>query len=202
MRVSLHTAPLSLYTQMKLTLIIGIPFGTGNDFSQVLGWGRTTKKNDVVGANLNEMERLICDRLEQAEAARLDVFRVILEAHESGHVRKADSDDKQQHRVTRNMSNYMSIGVQGYVGSGFEKHRTNKRLLNILVYTIESSKWVFWRKFPPINRFIDSIVDNNGEQILKVPYDISQGSNQEDGAVSTLNGSAIDLVIQNIPQIW
>ncbi|KAI7874101.1 hypothetical protein K492DRAFT_154264 [Lichtheimia hyalospora FSU 10163] len=187
---------------LDLVFFSCIPFGTGNDFSQVLGWGRTTKKNDVVGANLNEMERLICDRLEQAEAARLDVFRVILEAHESGHVRKADSDDKQQRCVTRNMGNYMSIGVQGYVGSGFEQHRTNKRFLNILVYTIESSKWVFWRKFPPINRFIDSIVDNNGQQILEVPYDTSQDRNQEDGAVSTLNGSAIDLVIQNIPHIW
>lgn len=193
---------MSFHTQIKPTLIIGIPFGTGNDFSQVLGWGRTTNKNDVLGANLNEMERLICDRLEQADAARLDVFRVIMESHASGHVRKADSDDKQQKRVTRNMSNYMSIGVQGYVGSGFEKHRTNKRFLNILVYTIESCKWVFWRKFPPINHFIEFIMDDNHQPVLQVPHNTSQESNQGEGAVPTLNGSAIDLVIQNIPHIW
>ncbi|KAI9320786.1 diacylglycerol kinase accessory domain-containing protein [Dichotomocladium elegans] len=166
--------------------------------NQVLGWGRTTTRNDVLGYHLSDLETLICDRLECAEAARLDIWKVVMESYDSGYVRDADSDKTQKSRMVR-MCNYMSIGVQGYVGSGFEKHRTKKRLMNILVYTLESSKWVFWRKFPSINHFVESFV-YNGQRVLTVPS--KPGQERQNSSSASLNNSAIDLVIQNIPHIW
>ena len=49
-----------------------IPFGTGNDFSQVLGWGRTIKHADVVGHGLEQIVGIAEARLSGQEA-RLDI---------------------------------------------------------------------------------------------------------------------------------
>ncbi|KAI7872916.1 hypothetical protein BDF14DRAFT_1750190 [Spinellus fusiger] len=152
---------------------LGIPFGTGNDFSQVLGWGRTPSKKNVLGSKLHHLEALVSERLETSDSARLDVWEVEITTHASGYVclagphrhnrkqkgRKGVPPHASQ-RLVRKMCNYMSIGVQGYVGSGFEKHRGTSRLANILVYTRESAKWVFWRHFPPVTWFIGHITCN------------------------------------------
>ncbi|ORZ06063.1 ATP-NAD kinase-like domain-containing protein [Absidia repens] len=169
-----------------------VPFGTGNDFSQVLGWGRTTKQTDILGSRLAHLESLLLERLDHGEAARLDIWQLIMTCHDSGYVRRAgiqkrhkknnndttnsssawrssvpstDFDHYQRKSTNENptslerkMCSYVSIGVQGYVGSGFEQHRTSRRWANIWAYTIEGAKWLFYRKFPPITNFISQIV--------------------------------------------
>lgn len=54
----------------------GIPFGTGNDFSQVLDWGRTIQHTDNLGKRLQHLENLITERLQKSDAARLDIWQV------------------------------------------------------------------------------------------------------------------------------
>ena len=39
------------------------------------------------------------------------------------------------HYFTRNFSAYFSFGIDGSVGYGFDKNRTDSRLGNFLVYT-------------------------------------------------------------------
>lgn len=166
----------------------GIPFGTGNDFSQVLGWGRT--HGNVLGPRLEHLEELVTERFERADAARLDVWQVRLTAdqvHEAGHAEQG------QTQLEVKMCNYLSLGVQGSVGSGFEKHRAGRRIKNILVYFIESCKWVFWRRFPDISKDLQAIVQ--GGQTV-----VSFDSSEETQPVFV--GKAIDVVIQNIPHIW
>ncbi|KAI8141184.1 ATP-NAD kinase-like domain-containing protein [Fennellomyces sp. T-0311] len=183
---------------LDLVFLSCIPFGTGNDFSQVMGWGRTEGGN-VIGSNLENLEKTISDRFEHADAARLDIWQVEMTSYDNGQVRLASEPKKTKRTSYKvNMCNYMSIGVQGYVGRGFEKHRTTKRCLNIAVYTIESSKWVFCRKFPPISHFVDEL-RQDGEMVLEVPMGTSPDHN-DTGPV--LASGAIDLVIQNIPHIW
>lgn len=111
-------------------MITGIPFGTGNDFSQVLGWGRTIPEKNILGQKLQNLEELISDRLEKSEAARLDIWQIKMISYPSGFVRQAGPKERQDgHDVAevkeannedttliRKMSNYMSIGVQGFVG--------------------------------------------------------------------------------------
>ncbi|KAI9490259.1 ATP-NAD kinase-like domain-containing protein [Zychaea mexicana] len=208
-----------------------IPFGTGNDFSQVLGWGRTVPRRDILGYGLRHLEELVTERLEHSDAARLDLWEVEMSAHPSGYVKVAGPDREDGHDVsevkptglkehqqsiTRKMSNYMSIGVQGYVGSGFEKHRAGNRLANIMVYTIESAKWVFWRRFPPLTAFIDKMLQNDQavlqfpdprkQQVEKHHGDNNSSSDSNDGDASAtlahVTGHPIDFVIQNIPHIW
>ncbi|KAG0747513.1 hypothetical protein G6F57_005438 [Rhizopus arrhizus] len=191
-----------------------IPFGTGNDFSQVLGWGRTIPDKDIVGSKLTHLESLISERLERSEAARLDIWEIKMTSYPSGYVREAGPKERRdghdvaevkapysgQHELTRKMSNYMSIGVQGYVGSGFEAHRAGNRLVNMFVYAQESSKWVFWRKFPNLNDFIQNI-SQDGQVVLEWPTAKERkiGVSSE---IPQLANNPIDFVIQNIPHIW
>ncbi|KAG1168995.1 hypothetical protein G6F70_008768 [Rhizopus microsporus] len=191
-----------------------IPFGTGNDFSQVLGWGRTTPHVDILGKRLLHLEQLITERLQSSEAARLDIWEIEMSAYSDGYVRLAGPKRKDGHDVleisqqnndqvpylTRKMSNYMSIGVQGYVGSGFERHRAGNRLVNMLVYTIESAKWVFWRRFPSVTSFIAKIINNN-ETVLLCDDPDEQCDDRSDNIPKMIK-HPIDLVIQNIPHIW
>ncbi|KAI8146603.1 ATP-NAD kinase-like domain-containing protein [Fennellomyces sp. T-0311] len=193
-----------------------IALGTGNDFSQVLGWGRTIPHRDILGQGLHNLEELVTERLERSDAARLDLWEVEMTAHPSGYVKVAGPDRDDGHDVsevrppeyrnrhqslTRKMSNYMSIGVQGYVGSGFEKHRAGNRLANMMVYTIESAKWVFWRKFPPVTSFIEKITQN-GETVLQVPHPRQKQDDDDDDSLPHMTKHPIDFVIQNIPHIW
>ncbi|KAL0073750.1 hypothetical protein F4703DRAFT_1895436 [Phycomyces blakesleeanus] len=148
-------------------------------------------------------------------------------AHPTGFVRVAgpnrnDGHDVQEvkgpqrkgpQRLVRKMCNYMSIGVQGYVGSGFEKHRSGSRLANMLVYTHESAKWVFWRHFPLVTRFIDRMT-SNGQVTLVCPEPNSSttkrpvldddltGEGFTDSLLPEMTLHPIDFVIQNIPHIW
>ncbi|KAF1803386.1 ATP-NAD kinase-like domain-containing protein [Mucor lusitanicus] len=193
-----------------------IPFGTGNDFSQVLGWGRTIKHPNILGKRLQNLEELITERLEKSEAARLDIWQVEMTAYHGGYVRLAGPQRKDGHDVleidereqqgtyphmVRKMCNYMSIGVQGYVGSGFEKHRAYNRFMNMLIYTSESAKWVFWRRFPSVTSFIDRIKFRE-ETVLVVPDPDKKGTDQLPEGVPTMTTQPIDFVIQNIPHIW
>lgn len=106
--------------------------------------------------------------------------------------------------VRRKMCNYVSIGVQGYVGSGFEQHRAGRRWANIWAYTVEGAKWLFHRKFPPVTSFISRIVASTTDDAdpttllsCKDPY-----TSNSDTESPRLTKHPIDLVIQNIPHIW
>jgi hypothetical protein len=139
-----------------------------------------------------------------------------MESHKGGHVRQAGPKERRDgHDVAevkeppsgedcqliRKMSNYMSIGVQGYVGSGFEAHRAGNRLMNMLVYAHESSKWVFWRRFPHLTRFIENMTQK-GNVVLKCPSPEERKHDDTDDNIPEMTNNPIDFVIQNIPHIW
>jgi Diacylglycerol kinase catalytic domain/Diacylglycerol kinase accessory domain len=188
----------------------GIPFGTGNDFSQVLGWGRTIPNKDILGTYLNHLVDLSLQRL-QGEAARLDIWELEIATHDSGYARKAGKKHRDDNSkiVTRKMCNYMSIGVQGYVGSGFENQRTGTREFNVLVYAYESAKWMR-RGFPPVTKMIEGMTQG-GKKVLRCRYPNKKGVSktavedepEQDGEnVPVMTKHPIDFVIQNIPHIW
>ncbi|KAG2203942.1 hypothetical protein INT47_007525 [Mucor saturninus] len=206
---------------LDLVFFSCIPFGTGNDFSQVLGWGRTLPDKNILGQKLQNLEDLISDRLEKSEAARLDIWQIKMTSHPEGFVRQAgpkerkdghdvaevkEPKDKDQTTLIRKMSNYMSIGVQGFVGSGFEAHRAGNRLANMFVYAHESSKWVFWRRFPDLTRFIKNLTQD-GKILLDCPTPDEKNRNKRASTCSAtgapeMRNDPIDFVIQNIPHIW
>ncbi|KAJ1920608.1 hypothetical protein H4219_001166 [Mycoemilia scoparia] len=135
-----------------------IPFGTGNDFSDVLGWGRNISGR-VIDYHASALTEIIRPRL-NGYTCKLDVYEVSIQTYEDGYVRPVSKnvhnlDKVQYHRCL--MIDYFSLGVQGFVGGSFEKNRTRSRFGNILTYFLMSSKWVFLRKFPPINESLESI---------------------------------------------
>ncbi|RUS13820.1 ATP-NAD kinase-like domain-containing protein, partial [Endogone sp. FLAS-F59071] len=136
-----------------------IPFGTGNDFSQILGWGRTIENKDALGDRLSELASISKKRLNGVEA-RLDIWELELTCYDSGYVRKAGRSHRletEERAMVRKFSNYLSLGVQGWVGSGFENQRTGTRKWNALIYVMESFKWMFFKGFPPITRVLEGI---------------------------------------------
>ncbi|KAI8990975.1 ATP-NAD kinase-like domain-containing protein [Mycotypha africana] len=196
-----------------------IPLGTGNDFSQVLGWGRTLTHPNVLGKRLEYLEQLITERLEKSKPARLDIWQVKMSSHPNGYVKMAGprrkitydgseredypQDDADSTVMVRKMCNYMSIGVQGYVGSGFEKHRAGKRYFNMMVYAWESSKWVLFKRFPLVSSFIHKIKHQDQTVLQCQCSDTSAtAANSSNENVPELTRQPIDFVIQNIPHIW
>lgn len=169
------------------------------------------------------MEELITDRLEKSEAARLDIWQITMTSYPGGFVRQAGPKERKDgHDVTevkednskniptslvKKMSNYMSIGVQGFVGSGFEAHRAGNRLANMMVYAHESSKWVFWRRFPDLTRFIKTISQND-QILLECPSPEEKREKKRSHSKAhtsdypEMTNDPIDFVIQNIPHIW
>lgn len=93
--------------------------------------------------------------------------------------------------------------------SGFEAHRAGNRLANMLVYAHESSKWVFWRRFPDLTRFIKNM-SQHGKIVLDCPTSDEKRKNRHSSSTSTCSNTdvpemstdPIDFVIQNIPHIW
>ncbi|RKO87727.1 hypothetical protein BDK51DRAFT_29023, partial [Blyttiomyces helicus] len=117
-----------------------VPFGTGNDLSQVMGWGGSVP-GDPMGGKLANLDRIVSERLE-GQKAYLDIWEIEIVANENGFIKKAvkvdpnfDLGGAKEKRIVRKMSNYSSIGVQGFVGARFEPHRHTSRFMNALEFT-------------------------------------------------------------------
>ncbi|KAJ1645680.1 hypothetical protein LPJ64_002764 [Coemansia asiatica] len=135
-----------------------VPFGTGNDFADALGWGRSVP-GDAVGESMKHLTKIITERLE-GYTSKLDIYEITFTTYDDGHIKHVEKDMFSKPGMKRYqclMIDYFSLGVQGFVGSSFELHRPGKRALNILMYTAAAAKWVFMKKFPPINEALESI---------------------------------------------
>ncbi|KAJ2665590.1 hypothetical protein IWW48_000041 [Coemansia sp. RSA 1200] len=135
-----------------------IPFGTGNDFSDALGWGRSVPGN-AVGESMRQLNKIITERLD-GYTCKLDIYEITFTTYDDGHIKHVEKNMFEKPGMKRHkclMIDYFSLGVQGFVGSSFELHRPGKRSLNILMYTVAAAKWVFLKKFPPVNEALESI---------------------------------------------
>ncbi|RKP04089.1 hypothetical protein CXG81DRAFT_5581, partial [Caulochytrium protostelioides] len=193
-----------------------IPFGTGNDLSQVMGWGRSVPDNDPAGKHLDTLNDLVERRLKGLKA-RLDIWEVEIQAAPGGYIQKAIKLDSEYSKVwgeprqklVRIMSNYASLGVQGYVGVGFERNRRNSRFMNIIEYTKQSVMWTLIKTIPSISQYLTTI--ENGD--VTIPAEDIAPSRAElkklkkSGGISrkrarTMRHKPVELIIENIPAIW
>jgi hypothetical protein len=74
----------------------------------------------------------------------------------------------------------------------------------MFVYAHESSKWVFWRRFPDLSRFITNITQN-GQKVLEcyTPEEKKHRKiEKKENSTPEMTNDPIDFVIQNIPHIW
>ncbi|RKP37933.1 ATP-NAD kinase-like domain-containing protein [Dimargaris cristalligena] len=193
-----------------------IPFGTGNDFSQALGWGKTVESN-FVGNHLISLCKITEARLD-GDMALLDIWDIEIETFEGGFIqkaqKKAEPGPKLDKLATR-MCSYFAMGVQGYVGAGFEANRKRTRTHNFFQYFVESLKWVVFRKFPSVTEILKSIT-RDGQEILvtREPTEPKKNLSEKTTAATadspkegpdtpaTLVIHPVEIVIQNIPHIW
>ncbi|KAI0229115.1 hypothetical protein L0F63_004642, partial [Massospora cicadina] len=77
-----------------------IPFGTGNDFSQAMGWGKTVEELDILGPHLSTLEHLILERLDSKTSTptALDVWQVDISAFEGGYIEKVTKEESEHEK--------------------------------------------------------------------------------------------------------
>ncbi|ORX71927.1 hypothetical protein DL89DRAFT_221248, partial [Linderina pennispora] len=177
-----------------------IPFGTGNDFADALGWGRSVPGN-AVGESMKLLNKIITERLD-GYTCKLDIYEMTFTTYDDGHIKHVSKDMFKQPGMKRYsclMIDYFSLGVQGFVGSSFELHRPGKRALNILMYTAASAKWVFMKKFPPINEALESISTEPKARHMCTASDFGEGV---DADLPVIRSKPIEIDIQNVARFW
>jgi len=161
-----------------------IPFGTGNDFSRVMGWGPTEPKV-LIGPHLSNFKELISKWVD-AQVEDFDIWEITIETHENGGLKQisrngkkfekkfmgvVDLDTGKETRTTtfkKLMCNYFSFGVDSRIGYGFDKGRTKSRCGNKVVYAWEGFK-KFFTKTPRLNDIVENIqnvkIIDEGEEV-------------------------------------
>ena len=167
-----------------------LPFGTGNDLSCMLGWGREPPSN------------LLEPYIEEWLAAtphNFDFWIIKAEVHEGGGFGKVRKDSKSftkslmkdgEHNklfFSKMMSNYFSIGLDARIGLGFDKRRTSTKCCNKVVYCWEGFKkmccCVNTSKIPEL---ISSITELN-ERVVVNNEDNEKALNKDTSVVLALN---------------
>ena len=135
-----------------------IPFGTGNDFSRVLGWGGVEPKT-LLGKDFKGLKKLLYKWV-TALTEDFDIWEIKMEVNDNGAIRKIKKQGSTSIKETltgkdengrqidlksfkKNMSNYFSIGVESRIGLGFERNRAKSRAANKMVYAWEGFKKIF-----------------------------------------------------------
>eukprot|EP00403_Amphidinium_massartii_P048090 CAMPEP_0178458738 /NCGR_PEP_ID=MMETSP0689_2-20121128/47703_1 /TAXON_ID=160604 /ORGANISM="Amphidinium massartii, Strain CS-259" /LENGTH=1363 /DNA_ID=CAMNT_0020085061 /DNA_START=40 /DNA_END=4129 /DNA_ORIENTATION=- len=127
-------------------------YGTGNDFSRVLGWGGDPPLS--MPDDVNRLHRLVGGWL-VADQVTLDLWQVTVRTHPGGSFSVVQSDGNlgltsaDVHRMnvrsdkngcqffTRFFVNYFSMGIAAQIGAAFEQQRGKSRTANMLVYARE-----------------------------------------------------------------
>ena len=112
-----------------------LPYGTGNDFARVSGWGGTPS-GPLYETSLRHLIKELC--LNSYEK-KFNVWSIMIKYKPGG--TSYDIDSKTREFVERNetvfekyMINYFGIGEDGRLGLDFERNRTKYRWCNKAVY--------------------------------------------------------------------
>ena len=129
----------------KLT-VTALPFGTGNDFCNVTGWGKSADS-----AYLQNVETLTEELLFKSREDRIDIWDITVTFKDGGDIFAVDNGAfvaQNQPVYQRSMVNYFSLGMDAKIGTGkkelivldFEKNRTGNRCCNKCVYCLVGLK--------------------------------------------------------------
>lgn len=160
------------------------PFGTGNDLAQALKWERVIHIRHT--KNFDDFCEYILKRL-SGKKDKMDIWRVKAETNTTDGTITQSPDIKLNGNLDRMMSNYMSLGVQGVVGYGFERHRHRSRLMNILEYMKQCVKIGILVPIERVPQYFKSI-----ETVEKNRYHLSENCSKR----------TAEILIGNIPGIW
>lgn len=174
-----------------------IPYGTGNDFGRVLGWG-TSNPTNVFDKEMEVFKSLVRSWL-QAEPKDFDLWEVTVEMSFRGRIRKWKGDEsvvvkdetkkrRPVKKLVKLMSNYFSFGVESQIGIEFDKRRTSSQTLNKGVYLMEGFK----KMFTATSRIGDAVEHCYSNDRLVFTTD------EEESNVPILRGNPVSLIFLNI----
>ncbi|KAK6766986.1 hypothetical protein RB195_026322 [Necator americanus] len=135
-----------------------LPLGTGNDLSRVLGWGGGTNGDLDILQYLNDVHT--------AKLQKVDRWNVMINSK--------DQFGESTITNTRNMSNYVSIGVDASVTFGMQMTRKSipralsSRLLNKLLFFSFGTKDVFTRTCKGLRDKISLYLDDQYVQLPEI----------------------------------
>ena len=109
-----------------------LPFGTGNDGSQVFGWG-SSPFNELW---LQDIGTLMRDIVE-AKTEKLSLWKCIID----GEVYSAGGDRVDNQIL---LTYYFNMGVDAVVGIAVERNRTRRRCCNYIIYAIKGAYEMIW----------------------------------------------------------
>ncbi|EER17449.1 diacylglycerol kinase, epsilon, putative [Perkinsus marinus ATCC 50983] len=171
-----------------------IPYGTGNDFSQSLGWGKTIDST-LPGKGNRALNQWI-HHWAGASVHYFDLWQVTVDVHPGGWFTEGaqeqviqTSEDLKQNAlsITKSMSNYFSIGVDATILKEFQKKRTRSRAGNHLMYALAGLKTSVRRRVGT-ESFLDSVKDD-GHLLFNVAR--RRGSTRRENKTLTKNAATI-----------
>lgn len=167
---------------------VTLPFGTGNDLAQALGWKRTISRRKtkyfkkfveyIINLHLNGNEKC------------MDIWQIQIETRNDGYIEQSRNNHRDVYRqqiLTKMMSNYITLGLQGLVGYGFEQNRHQSRIMNIFEY---------------MRQCLKIITQKNVEKVKYFFKGISTSDNSQYHCSKEFSENSVELVIQNISGIW
>ena len=147
-----------------------MPFGTGNDLSNALGFGNECQVGDI-----NDFQKVLFTYL-MGDESKIDVWEMsitldkangsIYDVIQNGEQIKEDEEKNKILNFKKTFVNYFSLGWDASVGFQFEQRRTSNRCCNKCVYGIEGAKRIFCcKKNYGLTDLLDGFLEGNSNNI-------------------------------------
>ncbi len=179
-----------------------IPFGTGNDLANSLGFGNKCfidspkSFNQVLQGYLNGKESKI--DIWDIDVSVDENKGIIYDVVKGGQKIKTEADNEniKIKQFKRTFVNYFSVGFDAKVGFSFEQNRSSNRDMNKLIYGLEGVKCIFEsiKDKYGLRNILDSLEE--GEEGQKKIVFTTNGNNNNKEAV--LKGNPVNIICQNI----
>uniref|UniRef100_A0A6U6R1T8 Diacylglycerol kinase n=1 Tax=Zooxanthella nutricula TaxID=1333877 RepID=A0A6U6R1T8_9DINO len=213
------------------SVLIGtVPFGTGNDFGNVTGWGVSGPPRGFLKEHdgFSGLQKYVAAWL-RAESSPFDIWQISVRTRSSDKAgfefiqdgkKQCTEQHMERHSIKRlpggelEMSkyvcNYLGIGLDARVGFGFDKSRQHNRHANKAVYAWEGTKKLLFKKKGVVGHIIDNMktVESLHVDQARDGHDPAAARDREtvfstasDDAQARLAGNPVSLLFLNIPSI-